>query len=87
MGIWQKNQRDNKKKMECPFAKKRKIESDDQATSIAVIDDEIISNSNENMPESLNEQNDIDNIVEDDEAGGGEEHSGVKIQVYVLIHE
>lgn len=55
---------------ECPFLKKRKIDDSDQANLIAT--DEIISNSNENMPESLNqdqimveEQN--DGIVESGE--------------------
>lgn len=55
---------------ECPFLKKRKIDDSDQANLIDT--DEIISNSNENMPESLNqdqimveEQN--DGIVESGE--------------------
>jgi hypothetical protein len=59
--------------MECPF-KKRKIEEnadDNPATSIAVID-ELISNSNENMPESLNELE----IVEEDVEEAGGENSG-----------
>jgi hypothetical protein len=67
--------------MECPF-KKRKIDSENddsaQASSIALID-EFMSNGNENMPESLNEQNDFEMIEEDEEAamgGGGGENSG-----------
>lgn len=68
--------------MECPF-KKRKIEENDsdQATSIAVID-ELITNSNENMPESLNEQNELEIVEEDEEAGNsGEDLFNFKVLI------
>ena len=53
---------------ECPFLKKRKIDESDQADLIAM--DAIISNSDENMPESLNEDQTMeqnDGVVESGE--------------------
>lgn len=60
----EKSKRQQEKKMEeCPFSKKRKIDDSDQADLIAT--DEIISNSDENMPESLNE----DQTMEEEQNG------------------
>ena len=63
-----KRQQGKSKMEECPFLKKRKIDESDQADLIAM--DAIISNSDENMPESLNEDQTMeqnDGVVESGE--------------------